>query len=238
MRVAVLEAVEIGFGGSGRNVGLVNAGMWVMPDDLPGALGPVYGDRLLTLLGDAPRRVFDLVERHGIACEINPAGTLHCAVGASGLAEIASGARAMAARAAPPVELLDADETAAKVGSAAYAGALLDRRAGTIQPLAYVRGLAAAALSRRRRHPHRLPGRRASSDERQRLDGSHRRRRRQAPTWIVARHQRLYARALAGGAGRTRPPALFQLRDGAARRQPAPLDPARAPGRLGHRARC
>lgn len=30
----VLEAVEIGFGGAGRNVGLVNAGMWVMPEEL------------------------------------------------------------------------------------------------------------------------------------------------------------------------------------------------------------
>src|SRR5690606_16495238 len=33
--VAVLEGVEIGFGGSGRNVGLVNAGLWIMPDEVP-----------------------------------------------------------------------------------------------------------------------------------------------------------------------------------------------------------
>lgn len=39
-RVALLEASEIGFGGSGRNVGLVNAGMLVMPDTLPDTLGP------------------------------------------------------------------------------------------------------------------------------------------------------------------------------------------------------
>jgi hypothetical protein len=37
-RAIVLEGIEIGYGGSGRNVGLVNAGMWVMPDDLPGVL--------------------------------------------------------------------------------------------------------------------------------------------------------------------------------------------------------
>ena len=67
--VAVLEGAEIGFGGSGRNVGLVNAGMWVMPDDLPAALGETYGQRLLDLLGDAPSVVFDLIERHGIDCE-------------------------------------------------------------------------------------------------------------------------------------------------------------------------
>src|SRR5262249_28865465 len=45
-----------------------------------------------------------------------------------------------------PVELLDAKGIADKVGSRAYQGALLDRRAGTIQPLAYVRGLASAAI--------------------------------------------------------------------------------------------
>src|SRR3954447_9594658 len=30
----VIEAVEVGFGCSGRNVGLVNAGMWIKPDDV------------------------------------------------------------------------------------------------------------------------------------------------------------------------------------------------------------
>src|ERR1700734_1409117 len=33
-KVAALEAVEIGFGGAGRNVGLVNPGMGVLPDDV------------------------------------------------------------------------------------------------------------------------------------------------------------------------------------------------------------
>jgi glycine/D-amino acid oxidase-like deaminating enzyme len=46
------------------------------------------------------------------------------------------------------VELLGAAETATRTGSGAFAGALFDPRAGTIQPLAYARGLAAAALAR------------------------------------------------------------------------------------------
>jgi glycine/D-amino acid oxidase-like deaminating enzyme len=46
-----------------------------------------------------------------------------------------------------PVRVLDAAETARKVGSTRYPGALLDERAGTIQPLAYVRGLARAAIA-------------------------------------------------------------------------------------------
>ena len=144
--VAVLDAATVGFGGSGRNVGLVNAGLWVMPDDLPAVLGEVHGRRLLTLLGDAPASVFALVERHGIDCEAERKGTLHCAVGEKGFAEIAERTRQWSSRGAP-VRLLDATETARLVGSTAYAGALLDLRAGTIQPLAYARGLATAALA-------------------------------------------------------------------------------------------
>lgn len=145
-RVVVLEAVEIGYGGSGRNVGLVNAGLWVMPDEIPVVLGNTYGPRVLDLLGDAPRVVFDLIARHGIECETVHSGTLHCAVGAAGLAELMERARQWHARGAP-VRLLDATETAWKVGTEAYTGALLDERAGTIQPLAYVRGLADAAIA-------------------------------------------------------------------------------------------
>src|SRR5271154_2260229 len=40
-KVVALEAVEIGFGGAGRNVGLVNAGMWLEPDE--GATRPGAG---------------------------------------------------------------------------------------------------------------------------------------------------------------------------------------------------
>ena len=144
--VVVLDSAEIGFGGSGRNVGLVNAGMWVMPDELPATLGDTYGQRLLALLGDAPRAVFELVDRYRIACEIEHSGTLHCAVGARGFAELKERERQWRARGAP-VRLLDKAEAASKIGASAYAGALLDQRAGTIQPLAYARGLADAAIA-------------------------------------------------------------------------------------------
>jgi glycine/D-amino acid oxidase-like deaminating enzyme len=144
-KVVLLEAHEVGFGGAGRNVGLINAGMWVMPNDLPGVLGPVHGERLLDLLGNAPSLVMELIDKHGIACELQRNGTLHVAVGADGLKEITDRAEQWAARGAP-VTLLDAAETARRVGSNAYTGSLLDMRAGTLQPLAYARGLAHAAV--------------------------------------------------------------------------------------------
>lgn len=142
----VLEAAEIGFGGSGRNVGLVNAGMWVMPEDLIATLGQDYGNRLLDFLGAGPAYVWEMVHRHAIDCEANPVGTLHAGVGKKGVAELTERARQWQKRGAP-VDLLDKSEAAAMLGTSFYAGALLDRRAGTIQPLAYARGLARAATA-------------------------------------------------------------------------------------------
>jgi len=145
-RVVVLEEAEVGFGGSGRNVGLVNAGMWVKPSDLYAALGETMGQRLIDQLSEAPNLVFQLVEKYGMDCQAVHNGTLHCAVGTSGLKDITERARQWESLGAP-VELLDAKSARQKIGSSAYRGALLDRRAGTIQPLAYARGLARAAIS-------------------------------------------------------------------------------------------
>lgn len=141
---AIVEAREPGFGGAGRNVGLVNAGMWVTPEAVMSTLPAPWGDRLLSELGAGPARVFDLVRRHGMDCQAVPNGTLHCAVGQAGWDEISARAAQWQARGADVV-LLDEQEAAARIGSTAYRGALLDRRAGTIQPLAYARGLARAA---------------------------------------------------------------------------------------------
>lgn len=144
-KVVVLEARDIGFGGSGRNAGFVNAGMWTMPEDIIAGLGETHGNRLVRQLGDAPSLVFDLIRRHAIECDAVEAGTLHCAVGKAGVEEIKERYRQWQSQGAE-VELLGAAETAKKVGSSFYPASLLDKRAGTIQPLAYVRGLARAAV--------------------------------------------------------------------------------------------
>lgn len=143
--VAVLEAEEIGFGAAGRSTGLVNAGLWVMPSALVESLGPVYGGRLLDLLTYSPRSVYEIVDKHNIACELKRAGTIHCAAGPKGIAEIKERARQWQERGVP-VRFLHGEEMRAKTGTSIYPAGLLDPRAGTIQPLAYVRGLGRAAI--------------------------------------------------------------------------------------------
>lgn len=144
--VVVLEAVEIGCGAAGRSSGLVNAGLWVMPSVLKETLGPLYGGRILELLRNSPQTVFDIVDKYKIACELQRAGTIHCGEGQKGATEIRERARQWQALDAP-VRVLEGEELRAKTGSSAYRAALLDNRAGTIQPLAYVRGLGRAALT-------------------------------------------------------------------------------------------
>lgn len=145
-KVTVLETVAPGFGGSGRNVGLVNAGMWLPPDQVCEAIGRDSGERLLSVLGGAPALVFDIIQQYGIDCEAVRNGTLHCAANAAGVKDLEARAAQWQKRGAP-VEMLDAAETRRRLGSAAYHASLLDRRAGTVQPLAYARGLARVAIA-------------------------------------------------------------------------------------------
>lgn len=142
--VVLLEARDIGYGGSGRNVGLVNAGLWLPPAAVEGALGADAGGRLNADLAAAPDLVFSLIETHGIECEAVRNGTLHCAHSEAGLADLKSRYEQLAGRDAP-VRLLDRSETVTRTGTADFCGALHDGRAGTIQPLAYCTGLARAA---------------------------------------------------------------------------------------------
>ena len=142
--VALLEAREIGFGGAGRNVGLVNAGLWLMPEDVEKKIGPEHGSRLIDVLGHSPDLVFKLIEKHSIPCEAIRKGTLHCAHSPGGYRSLQQRELQWKARGAP-VKLLSRKEAAPKIGSDAFFGALLDKRAGTVQPLAYAYGLAKAA---------------------------------------------------------------------------------------------
>ncbi len=145
-RVALLESETFGHGGSGRNVGLVNAGLWLPPDDVRKEMGEQAGERLIETLGKAPELVWSLIEREGIDCEATHNGTLHLAHSPAGLRDLHSRHAQGIARNFP-LTLLDAEETRRRTGSDLFLGALLDARAGTIQPLSYARGLAKAAIA-------------------------------------------------------------------------------------------
>ena len=145
LAVQVLEAEHIGFGGSGRNVGLVNAALWLPPAKVRDRLGQKYGPRFVKRFGNGPRVVFDLIEKHQIRCEVTKTGTVHAAHAPDGFKDLQE-RHAEWQRLGEPVDLISAGDVEALVGSKAFYGGLLDHRAGTINPMGYCRGLARAAL--------------------------------------------------------------------------------------------
>ncbi|TXC73772.1 FAD-binding oxidoreductase [Sphingorhabdus soli] len=142
--VCLLDAREVGFGGSGRNVGLVNAGLWLPPERVCDQLGKRAGAKLVDVLSRAPDDVFGLIDRHAIDCEGTRGGTLHCAHSPSGLKDLRDRFNQGLSHGAP-YQLLNEEETSERTGSYRFFGAMFDPRAGTIQPLSYCRGLARAA---------------------------------------------------------------------------------------------
>ncbi|GAA6165497.1 FAD-binding oxidoreductase [Pelagimonas sp. KU-00592-HH] len=142
----VLEAQHVGYGGSGRNVGLVNAGLWLPPQDVHDKLGKAKGAELIDRLGKMPEYVFSLIEKHRIECEVTHTGTIHAAHSPKGFEDLARRAEEWH-RLGAPVDLLDAETTAQRTGTSQFHGGLLDHRAGTINPMGYARGLARAALA-------------------------------------------------------------------------------------------
>ena len=64
INVVLLEAREIGFGGSGRNGGQVIPGLKYDPDDLIKMFGQERGKWLVNFAGQTAQSVFDLIDRH------------------------------------------------------------------------------------------------------------------------------------------------------------------------------
>ncbi len=145
VKSVVLEAEKIGYGGSGRNAGMVNPGVWLPPDDVAKYLGAEAGERLNRGFRDGPSLVFDLIRRHGIDCEATQNGSMHLASSQKMLKKILARGEQLAARGSE-VEVLDQQTVEKKFGAPGFVGGILDPKAGTINPMGYVRGLAQAAM--------------------------------------------------------------------------------------------
>lgn len=142
----VLEAKEVGWGGSGRAFGQVVPYAKHDHRHILHQFGPDVGERLIALLAQGPDVVFGIIKRHAIACDAVRHGLLFAAHTPSAAATLAERARFWQARGAP-VSFLDRARTAVLTGSRYYPAALLDERGGCVDPLAYARGLARAATS-------------------------------------------------------------------------------------------
>jgi gamma-glutamylputrescine oxidase len=142
---ALVEAETIGFAASGRNGGQIHTGLRKDQAELERWLGSIHAHELWALSEDAKTLLRDLVARHAIACELK-----------SGLVIAAHNARAARALADDTAHLarsygyfaarmMGAAETEASLGTPIYPAARFDSGGGHLDPLKFVRGLAAAA---------------------------------------------------------------------------------------------
>src|SRR5688572_28730387 len=144
-RVMLLEANQIGWGASSRNAGHLPPATKHDPDEVIARYGAVAGQRLIDAAEQAPTVIGKLVARHGIDCDYAVPGIIMAAHTEAAMRNTEKRVDYWAAR-GRPVELLDRKKAAEMIGSDYYLGAWIDRRGGRINPLAYVRGLARAAI--------------------------------------------------------------------------------------------
>lgn len=143
--VQVLEAGNLGEGASGRSGGQVIPGIKYDPDDMIRLFGPQAGQKAIRNFGSTADKVFDLIKEYDIECEATRSGWVQPAHSEKGLAVALDRCRQWK-EAGADVAPLSRSEVAEVLGSDQYHGGWIDRRAGSVQPLSYTRGLARAAI--------------------------------------------------------------------------------------------
>ena len=161
--VAIIEAMEPGWGASGRNNGQVIPTLSRPdPDDIVARHGAA-GERFVALLRDSASTLFDLVRRYQIQAEQEQAGWVQ-PVHSPGRIRIAERRVRQWSKFGASVELLSRDQTREMLGSDAWFGGFWNKTGGHINPLALARGLARVVLDQGGRIYARSP---AISFERQ-----------------------------------------------------------------------
>ena len=146
LSVILLEGGRVGWGASGRNGGQMIPGLRKGAAELVKLYGAERARALLDLAFEARDLVVDLIETHGIDCDLKTTGHLTGAAKASDMAWMEAEARCLTqVMDYPHVELLSAARARAEVDTP-YHGGLLDRRGGHVHPLNYTLGLGGVAL--------------------------------------------------------------------------------------------
>jgi glycine/D-amino acid oxidase-like deaminating enzyme len=143
--VAIVEAMEPGWGASGRNNGQVIPTLSRPdPEDIIRKHGAA-GERFVNLLRDCASRLFEVARRYQIQAEQEQAGWVQ-PVHSPGRIKIAERRVRQWSKFCAPVELLSRDQTRQMLGSEAWFGGFWNKTGGHINPLALARGLARVVL--------------------------------------------------------------------------------------------
>ena len=141
----VIEASRIGWGGSGRNGGVVSGKFRPSFSDIAARYGLETARRMHDLGVEAIEHVGELAEDYGItAANYRPTGSLRCAhnaVSLEGLKKEVEWLRGALGDHA--CSILSPEEMAAETGSRDFVGGMLNTHGGVIHPLNFAFGLAA-----------------------------------------------------------------------------------------------
>lgn len=144
--VAVLEAVEPGWGASGRNNGQVIPTLTrPEPADIIATHGAA-GERFVRLIRDSAGGLFELVRRYRLAAEAEQTGWIQ-PVHTPGRMAIAERRVAQWSRHGADVRLLSRNEVRALIGSDVWHGGWTAPSGGHINPLALSREMARAVVA-------------------------------------------------------------------------------------------
>lgn len=143
--VVVVEAMEPGWGASGRNNGQVIPTLSRPdPEDIIKRYGAA-GERLVALIRDSASILFDLTRRYQIQAEAEQNGWIQ-PVHSPGRIKIAERRVRQWSKQGAPVELLSSEQMRMMLGSDAWFGGFWNKTGGHINPLALARGLARVVL--------------------------------------------------------------------------------------------
>src|SRR6266705_3359968 len=154
--VAIVEAMEPGWGASGRNNGQVIPTLSRPdPDDIIARHGAA-GERFVGLERDSASVLFDLARRYQIQAEQEQTGWVQ-PVHSPGRIKVAERRVRQWSKFGASVELLSRDQTRQMLGSDAWFGGFWNGTGGHINPLALSRGLARVVLDKGARIYARSP---------------------------------------------------------------------------------
>lgn len=141
----VLDAKEIGFGGSGRNGGQLVPGLKKDPAQLIHAYGPAQGRRLIEFADATARTVYSLIDQYKLNVPHTRNGWIQPAHSKPALGLVHKRMTDWQKEGAP-VRPLTRSEVADLLGTDQYYGGWFDERGGSLQPLSYVRELARVTI--------------------------------------------------------------------------------------------
>jgi glycine/D-amino acid oxidase-like deaminating enzyme len=147
IKVVVLEAEQVGYGGSGRNAGHCTPTFHFFSiPKVREMVGEPQASRLIERQANAANLVNTLVQRYSIDCEWQQNGYIHAAHTPSALPKLEKHNETYLAL-GKSTRVLDRDETARLTGSDRFHGAWFHPEGGHLNPLGYARGLARAVMS-------------------------------------------------------------------------------------------